>query len=135
MKKVIRWMSAALAAVIVSIALEFLIDGVPMFGAPDEENIEYVIVEHGDYPDEIKKLTDERDIELSVALLGYLRYSPLKDLSDDNQLIRITYFMKDGTELEVSANRYTVWWKGKPGALSDENTFVKMCTAVFFLQT
>ena len=134
MKKAIRLIAAALAACITSIALDFLIEGVPLFGAPDEENIEYVVVEHDDYPDEVKKFTDEWNIELAVALLGYLRYAPMKDLSDDNQLIRITYFMEDGTEIKVSANNYTVWWKGKPRALSDENTFVKMCTAVFFLQ-
>lgn len=134
MKKVIRFISATLAAVIISIALEFLIDGVPLFGAPDEENIEYVIIEHGNYPDEVKKLTDEWDLELAAALLGYLRYKPLKELSDDNRLIKITYFMEDGTEVTVAANDYTVWWKGRPRALADENTFVKMCTAVFFLQ-
>lgn len=69
---------------------------------------------------------------MAVALLGYLRYSPLKGLSDDNQLIKITYIMDDGTEQVVAANNYTVWWNGKPSALHDENTFVKMCTAVFF---
>lgn len=132
MKKAIRWIATILIVSIVIIAASLLIEGIPLFGTPNIEKIERVVVEHGDYPDEVKEYTDEENIELAVGLLGYLRYSPLKGLSDDNRLIQITYIMDDGTECVVAANDYTVWWNGKPSALRDENTFVKMCTAVFF---
>ena len=132
MKKVVRWIAAIIGVSVVIVAANLLIEGIPLFGTPDAEKIEMVAVEHKDYPDTIREYTDEENIELAVALLGYLRYSPLKDLSDDNQLIQITYIMGDGTECVVSANNLTVWWKGTPRALTDEDTFVKMCTAVFF---
>lgn len=132
MKKAIRLLVTILIVSIVIVAANLLIEGFPLLGVPDAEKIERVMVEHGDYPNESKEYSDAQNIDLAVALLGYLRYSPLKGLSDDNQLIKITYVLDDGTEYIVSANDYTVWWNGKPHALSDEGTFVKMCTAVFF---
>ena len=132
MKKAIRFVALILAVSIVIVMLNFLIEGIPLFGVPKMEEIERVEIKHADYPNKVKQYTEEDKIELAVALTGYLRYAPLKGLSDDNQLIQINYRMKDGKQCVVSANYYTVWWNGKPRALRDENTFVKMCTAVFF---
>lgn len=132
MKKTIRRIAAILIVSIAAAAGSLLMEGMPLFGTPDIEKIERVVVEHGDYPDEVREYTDEENIELAVGLFMYLRYSPLKGLSDDNQLIQITYILDDGAECVVAANEHTVWWNGKARALRDENIFVKMCTAVFF---
>ena len=128
MKRVFRTILTFLVVCIFIIGSNFLIKGVPLIGVPDAENIKQIVVKHKDYPDEVKAYTDESKIEVALALLGYLNYSPFKSLSDDNQLIQITYIMNDGTELIVSANDYTVWWKGKPRVIQDEGKFVKMCT-------
>lgn len=134
MKKVIRFIATVIAVVIVVVSLNILIDGVPLLGTPDAENVCCVIVEHSEYPDEIKKHTDDTKIELAVAMLGYLNYSPLKGLSDDVPVIKVTYIMNDNTEIVVKANDKTVWWNGKVYAVTEENMFLKMCTAVFYLQ-
>lgn len=134
MKKAIRFISTIIVVAIVVVSLNLLIDGVPLLGTPDAENVSSVIVEHSDYPDEIKKHTDNTKIELAVAMLGYLNYSPLKSLSNDVPVIKVTYIMDDNTEIVVKANEKTVWWNEKAYAITDENTFVKMCTAVFYLQ-
>lgn len=134
MKKVFRFIATVIAVVIVVVSLNMLTDGVPLLGTPDTENVSSVIVEHSDYPDDVKKHTDDTKIELAVAMLGYLNYSPFKGLSDDVPIIKITYILDDNTEIVVKANDRTVWWNGKAYAITDENTFVKMCTAVFYLQ-
>ena len=134
MKKVFRTIMTFFVVCIVIVVSNFFIKGVPLFGVPDAENVEQIVVKHNDYPDEVKAYTDKNKIEVAIALLGYLNYAPLKNLTDDNQLIEITYIMNDGTELIVSANNHTVWWKGKPRAICEEGMFAKMCTAVFFLQ-
>ena len=87
MKKVFRFIGTVIAVVIVVICLNLLIDGVPLMGTPNAENVSSVIVEHSDYPDDVKKHTDDTKIELAVAMLGYLNYSPLKGLSDDVPVI------------------------------------------------
>lgn len=134
MKKVIKFILMFIVICAVIVAGNLIIKGVPITGIPDAEEVSKVIVEHGDYPEETKEFTDERNIELATLLPGYLNRAPLKGLSDDNRLITITYVLKDGTEQKISANEYSVWWGEKACALRDEKTFVKMCTAVFFLQ-
>ena len=134
MKKALRWVATILAVCIVSLALNLLTDGVPLLGTPKVENIDRIVVTHTSSPDDIKEITDEYYIELAEAMLGYLHYAPLKGLSDDVPVIQITYIMDDGTEVVVKANEKTVWWNGKPRAIHDEGQFVKMCTAVFYLQ-
>lgn len=132
MKKAVRLLAAILAVCVVVVVLGFVTDGVPLFAAPDAENTVGVIVEHAAYPEAVREYADPESIELAVALLGYLRYSPWKALSDDQPLIQITYLMDDGSQWLVSANKDTVWFDGKPRALREENAFVKLCTAVFF---
>ena len=133
-KKAIRFIATVIAVCVVVVALNLLIEGVPLLDTPDAENVSSVIVEHSDYPGDVKKHTDDTKIELAVAMLGYLNYSPLKGLSDDVPVIKVTYIMDDNTEIVVKANDKTVWWNGKAYALTDENMFLKMCTVVFFLQ-
>lgn len=132
MKRALRWMITVLAVVVVAIAADLLTEGFPLLGIPRVDEICSVSVEHRDHPGEEQTFTDQSNIELASGLLGYLRYSPLKGLSDDEPLIEITYLTKDGETYVVSANNVTVWWNGKPRALQDENTFVKLCTAIFF---
>ena len=133
-KKVIRWVATILIVCIVTMALNLLIEGIPLLGTPKVENIDRIVVTHTDYLNDVKELTDEYYIELAEALLGYLRYAPLKALTDDTPVIQITYVMDDGTEVVVKANDKVVWWNDSPRALQDEGKFVKMCTAVFYLQ-
>ena len=132
MKKAIHLIAIIFVVSIAVVGLHFMVEGVPLFGTPDVEKIECIIVEHADYPNEIKEYTEEDKIELAVGLLGYLQYSPSKGLTDDNRLITITYIMDDGAKCVVSANHYTVWWNGKPSALKHEHQFVKLCTAIFY---
>ena len=135
MKKLLAGIATFIVVSALIVAVNLLIEGIPLFGTPDAEKIEKVVIEHRDYPDTIRECTDEENIKLAVVILRYLHYSPLKEVSDDNRLIQITYIMEDGTVCSVSANNLTVWWNGKTHALTDENTFVKMCTAVFFSKT
>jgi len=132
MKKAICLIVTILVVSIVVVGLSFLFEGVPLLGIPDVAKVERIIVEHDDYPDEVKEYTDNDKIELAIALLGNLKYSPLKRLTDDNRLITITYIMDGGVEYIVSANNYTVWWNGKPSAIRNENQFVKLCMAIFY---
>lgn len=134
MKKVIRWVAVILVVCIITIALNLMIEGVPLLGTPKVENIDRVVVTHTDYPNDVIEITDEYYIELAEALLGYLHYAPLKGLTDDTPTIQMTYVMDDGTEVVVKANDKVVWWNDSPRALQDEGKFVKMCTAVFYLQ-
>ena len=90
MKYFLKLFATIVVVSVIVVALNLLIEGVPLFGAPALDEIEKVVVEHQEYPGESKEFTDDENIELAKALLGYLRYSPLKGLTDDNWLIQIT---------------------------------------------
>lgn len=132
MKKAIRFIAAVLAAGSAALALDLLVEGVPLLGIPDVEKVVRVAVEHADYPGELREYAEAEKIGLAVALLGHLRYSPLKGLTEDGRHIQITYVMSDGTERVVAANDYTVWWNGRPRAIKNESRFTKLCTAIFY---
>ena len=132
MKKAVRFLATVLAAVIIAIALDFITDGIPLFGVPKPEEIASVAVEHGEFPGSVRELTDEDDIELAVALTGYLRYTPLKSSAAEEPLITITYRLQNGSEIVISASHGAVWQNGKAYALRHEDRFVKMCTGLFF---
>ena len=57
MKKVIRWVAVILVVCIITIALNLLIEGVPLLGTPKVENIDRVVVTHTDYPNDVKEIT------------------------------------------------------------------------------
>ena len=59
MKKVFRFIATVIVVTIVVIGLNLLIEGVPLLGTPDVANVSSVIVEHSDFPDDIKKHTDD----------------------------------------------------------------------------
>ena len=107
MKKVIRFIATVIAVTIVTSGINLLIEGVPLFGKPDALNVSSVIVEHSDYPDDVKKHTDDTKIELAVAMLGYLNYSPFKGLSDDVPIIKITYILDDNTAVHIFTNVFS----------------------------
>ena len=60
-----------------------------------------------------------------------LRYS--KADGGQQPLISITYYLQNGTDRTISANRTTVWWKGKSYAIKDPGLFVNLTEGIFFL--
>ena len=58
-KKVIRWVATILIVCIVTMALNLLIEGIPLLGTPKVENIDRIVVTYTDYLNDVKELTDE----------------------------------------------------------------------------
>lgn len=134
MKKPAKLLIPILASAVFATTASVLADGLPIFGKPKAEDVKQVKIEHLDYPNDIKEFTDNKNIELAVSLLSYLHTSPIKKITDNPPKINITYNLKDGSCITVSANSSTVWLNGRPRAIHDKNTFYKMCTAAFFFQ-
>lgn len=54
-------------------------------------------------------------MEQAVKLTGFLRYALFEEpVSGGSPMITITYVLDDGRTVSVSADRETVWWKGRP---------------------
>ena len=59
MKKVARWIVTIITVSAVIVAVNLLIEGIPLSGIPDAEQIEKVVIVHKDSPDTIREYTDE----------------------------------------------------------------------------
>ena len=109
-------------------------NGMYLIGIPEIDEVQKVTISYPSVSDQSKEITDDEHIELAVKLTGFLKYA-LFERADDNEepMINITYFTSDGSEISVSANRETVWWKGKAYVLKDDETFINLTESIFYL--
>ena len=109
--------------------------GMYLIGVPKAEKVQYVTVSYPEVTDEEKKITDREQIRLAVQLTGFLRYSLLEEAdSGESPMITITYYQENQAAITVSANRNTVWWKGKSHVIKDPDMFVNLTEGIFFLE-
>lgn len=113
--------------------IKILWDGMYLLGVPPVESVERVTVAYPSVTDEVKEVTGEK-METAVKLTGFLRYDLFQGAKEnDEPLITMTYYTKDGKEVTVAANRKTVWWNGKAHALKTEDMFVNLAEGLYFL--
>jgi len=130
-KKALIFLSQIVAVTVLLVGVSILRDGMYLIGVPDMGDVESVTVS---YRGEGKESTDGEDIEQAVKLTGFLRYSLFEEAGASGEpLITITYHLKSGKDVDVSANRETVWWQGKAHAIKQKEMFVNLTEGIFFL--
>ena len=132
MKKVIGWVLLCVCVLSFGIVQYLLSHSIRLPDTPDADNITKIIVEHTDYPGDRRKYVDTASINMAQALLGALRYEPLKKPAEGTPVVRLTYVLDDGSEITVEANDQTVWWKGKAHVIYEPGEFVKQCATFFY---
>lgn len=133
-KGLLRFLAQIALATILLMGGKIVMDGMWLLGLPEQSEIESVSIAYPDVTEEVKEAADPEEIELALKLTGFLKYD-LFQKADNSQepLISITYHLQDGTDRIISANRTTVWWKGKAYALKDQDLFVNLTEGIFFL--
>lgn len=133
-KGAINFITSTIASVIVIMVLNIFLNGMYLIGIPKIENVEKVVISYPEVSDETKEIVDDEHIELAVKLTGFLKYA-LFEKADSSEfpMITITYFTMDGKEITVSANRDTVWWKGKAHVIKEEEMFINLTEGIFYL--
>ena len=107
--------------------------GMYLIGIPGIKDVDRVTISYPEMTEEIKEVTDEKQVELAVKLTGFLKYALFEETDEtDGPLITITYFKDNGESIAVSANRKTVWWKGKARAIKEKEMFVNLTEGIFF---
>ncbi len=129
-KKALIFLSQIVVVTVLLVGISILTDGMYLIGVPDMGDVEGVTVS---YQGEVKESTDGEDIELAVKLTGFLRYSLFEEAGASGEpLITITYHLKSGKDVDVSANRETVWWQGRAHAIKEKGMFIKLAEGIFF---
>ena len=131
---ILRYLITVLASAALIMAFNIFLDGMYLIGAPDAGDVEKVTVSYPEVSGTPKEFSDEENIKLAVQLTGFLRYSLFEKAPEgDAPLMTVTYFLKDGTAVEISASRDTVGWKGKARAIKEKEMFINLAEGIFFL--
>ena len=135
LKSIIRFLIQAGVTVALLVGVSIFHRGMYLIGVPKAEKVQYVTVSYPEVTDEEKKITHREQIRLAVQLTGFLRYSLLEEAdSGESPMITITYYQENQAAITVSANRNTVWWKGKSHVIKDPDMFVNLTEGIFFLE-
>lgn len=135
LKSIIHFLIQAGVMVALLVGVSIFHRGMYLIGVPKAEKVQYVTVSYPEVTDEEKKITDREQIRLAVQLTGFLRYSLLEEAdSGESPMITITYYQENQPAITVSANRNTVWWKGKSHVIKDPDMFVNLTEGIFFLE-
>ncbi|MCD8342673.1 MAG: hypothetical protein LUC87_11115 [Clostridiales bacterium] len=133
LQTVVGVLAGTLLGTALSMAFKIGSEGMYLIGIPDAEEVQRVTIAYPAVTDERKALTDEEDIALAVSLSGFLKYELFSEADADSEpLVTITYDTVNGETVTVSANRDTVWWRGKAHAIKEEETFINVTEALFF---
>lgn len=134
-KAIGRLLAQIVVTTIVLLAIEISMEGMYLLGIPSKENVTKIMVSYPAVTEEAKVFTDAENIDLGLHLTGFLRYVPFEKCDNQEEpLITITYVLQNGQEVSLSANRNTVWWKGKAHAVKQKDIFVNLTEGIFFLR-
>ena len=115
------------------IALSILLDGMYLLGLPAQGQVRSVSVFCPEAAAQAKEVSSPQEIELALQVTGLLKYDLFAQASEEQPpAVAITYHLRDGSDVTVSANNTTVWWNGKAHSLKDEDMFVNVTQGIFF---
>lgn len=124
---------------VTTLVVWYFLNGLPLHGLPDEEDIAYVEVfdyalsEEGTVSVE---LTNQQDITNARNMANLLHYTLRPNHSDKEPQIEILYHLKNGTELQLFYGEDFVVWNNKQLTLKkneDCELFPKAIRILFFL--
>lgn len=135
LKEIITTICIAIVTLVIVLAISVGRNGMWNRGIPKAEEISSITIEYPSLTEEVKEITDEEKIELSVNMCEYLNYKPFAEVKGEGEsLVTICYNLKNGDKVEVSANRTCVFYNGKKRALKKEETFMNIVEGLFFYE-
>ncbi len=131
----IRFLIEVIVIILLIVGIRIVTNGMYLWGLPDLEDIQSVNITYPSVTVEVKEISSHEDIELALKLTGFLKYDLFEKAgSEEEPLITMTCFLKDGTDKTISANNTTVWWNNKTYAIKDKETFINLVEGIFFLE-
>lgn len=134
-KAIGKFLFSVVVTFLLVLGVKIAVDGCWLIFLPIDDNVETVTIESPDLSSEVKEITDASDLKKCTALLNTLKYDIFQRSDDTSDpLIIYTFHLKDGSELVVSANNETVFFRGKQHVLKEPDVFVNLTTVLFFLR-
>lgn len=83
-KGTIRLIIVIVAVTALVVGIKILINGMYLFGIPDLKDVQTVSISYPSVTDEVKEVSSQEDVELSLKLTGFLKYD-LFEKADSNE--------------------------------------------------
>lgn len=124
-----QYLHTLLSSCIIFAVIWIAFHGVPLFGLPKPEQVNSVsiISEVGEI-----EVSDVENIELLVKSANLLHYR-IRGNKEGSPEITLVYHLSDGTDREISANRTTMWWRGKSHPIKETGVFVNIIENLFLV--
>lgn len=132
-RALIRFSVRVLITVLLVVVFSIFMRGMVLTGIPKIDEVQKVTISYPELTDEVVEVTEEEQIELAVKLTGFLNYSLFEKAdTEETPMVTIVYVLDHGESVSISANRNTVWWKGKAYAIKEKDSFIDLTKEVFF---
>ena len=134
-KGLVRFLIEIIVIIVLIVGIRIFTDGMYLLGLHNLDDIHSVNISYPSVTDDVTEISSHEDIELALKLTGFVKYDLFeKANSEEEPLITITYFLKDGTDKTISANNTTVWWNNKIYTIKDKEMFINLTEGIFFLE-
>ena len=134
-KAIGRFLFSVVVTFLLVLSVKIAVDGCWLIFLPIDDKVESVTIEYPSRSPDVQEITDASDLKKCTALLNTLKYDIFQRSDDTSDpLITYTFHLKDGSELVVSANNETVFFRGKQHVLKEPGVFVNLTTSLFFLR-
>ena len=103
--------------------------GVPLIGLPQAEDVKSIsITQNSSQEREIKT---REEIELMINATNLLNYR-IFGKKEGSPIMTVTFHLKDGDDVTISANNTSMWWHGKVHPIKDTSLFINVVDGLFF---
>jgi len=104
--------------------------GVPLLGLPNKEKVISIVINQVNDKKQ-RTITDPDGIDLLVNAANLCSYRPFTK-AKGKPTISVTYFLADGTKINLQANKNTMWWHGSAHRLHQTEIFIAILDGLFF---
>ena len=103
--------------------------GIPLIGLPQAEDVKSIsITQNSSQEREIKT---REEIELMINATNLLNYR-IFGKKEGSPIMTVTFHLKDGDDVTISANNTSMWWHGKVHPIKDTSLFINVVDGLFF---
>lgn len=135
MKKLVyRLLLPISVCMIIQIIVFVLMQGIPLWGLPEASDVIRVEITHSILHSQPKVFSEEQDLKNAVNVSKFLNCG-LKGSREEEPLITITYYLRNGKTEILAAGENTVYWKGKARSIYGDNgnMFRSISETLFFI--
>ena len=132
--KTLKYLSIVIIASVASTLAYIFINGIPLLGIPDAEDVSFVEISDKRLDIVKRKITERSDIQNALNLTNFLLYKP-GNPQHEEALIIVVFHLKDGNSFIIGSNEKTMQVNGKEFKFKGDNgeIFLKVAEGMFFI--